>query len=564
MATLIPDPPLDFHGSPGEQAVYEALRLLPDGVIVLHSLRWIRSGHGQGEGDFIVFDPARGVLVIEVKSGGIRFENGVWWQTNQGTGIEKQMKDPEAQASRTRFDIIESLNSILPSDATCPVYHAVWFPSVRFPRSALPPQLKPEMILDVDDLRDPRRGIDAAFAFGSGLAREAKLSKAATRRVLEALAPTIHAVPSMRQSVESRDKTFVRLTMEQARVLDYLDEQNRAVVAGAAGTGKTMVALALARRLADRGQEVLLLCYNAPLRQYLETHHHSPRITFHTFDSLAATLSPEDAGDFDRAKQNAVDLLASPNAPSFEHVLIDEGQDFEPEWIDALEANTTGVFYAFFDRNQLIQRERIPAWIERADCRLVLRRNCRTTTQVARLAYQCALTPIPPCPDTVDGPKPRLYRCSSRDAAALMTARILQALLTTRDYKPDEIALLTFETPSSSLLGQIARVGTAPVHDAPRRGHITFSSIRRFKGLEAKAIVLLDLQPSQLADPSVRSLLYVGASRAMHELHVVFDHCDRDGINVAARSLLRDGRKPNAVALGNALGANWVEESDDV
>jgi hypothetical protein len=61
MAIMIPDPPIDFHGSPGERAVYEALRTLPDNVHVFHSLRWIRapgtSVAPQGESDFLVFDP---------------------------------------------------------------------------------------------------------------------------------------------------------------------------------------------------------------------------------------------------------------------------------------------------------------------------------------------------------------------------------------------------------------------------------------------------------------------------------------------------------------------------
>jgi hypothetical protein len=66
--------------------VYEALRTLPDNVYVFHSLRWIRapgtSVAPQGESDFLIFDPDRGLLVIEVKSGGIHVDAGYWYHND--------------------------------------------------------------------------------------------------------------------------------------------------------------------------------------------------------------------------------------------------------------------------------------------------------------------------------------------------------------------------------------------------------------------------------------------------------------------------------------------------
>ncbi|MCB9570882.1 MAG: NERD domain-containing protein [Kofleriaceae bacterium] len=564
---MIPDPPLDYNGSPGEQAVYEALRTLPSHIHVFHSLRWVRTPGSnrvaQGESDFVVFDPARGALVIEVKSGGIRLELGQWYQRNLTTKVENPIQNPVAQADRSRWFLISHFERRLRADAFCPVYHAVWFPSCEFPRHSLPADLHPPMVLDARSLASPADAIDAAFAFGSGAPRNVHLDKNDARSLVDALAPTIYAVPSIRQSVEARERTYVRLTAEQAKVLDFLEDQHRAVVAGAAGTGKTMVALALARRLADAGQNVVFLCFNAPLRAYLEARHHSPRITFYTFDSLAAAYVPEHAGDFVAAKAALVDLLISADAPTFQHVLVDEGQDFEDDWIDALAASTGKTFYVFYDSNQLIQRDHVPRWIERAECRLVLRRNCRTTTQIARFAYRCAPHPIAPGPDTTVGPKPRLYACTTRDDASNRVAALLAELLGEGRYAPDEIALLTLHTTSTSLLGTFDRIGGYSVTDVPRPSAITYSSVRRFKGLEAKVVVVADVGATDLASPLVRSLLYVGSSRAMHELHVVLHDASRDHLTAAARAFLGPGHKANRHALASALGAVWAEESND-
>lgn len=108
MAKMIPAMPLDFHGSPGEQQVYDSLARLNDNCVVFHSIRWVgrtERSPGQGEADFVIFEPTKGIIVIEVKAGNVTFENGVWYQQNSKTGVTKKMQDPEAQAARSKFEI---------------------------------------------------------------------------------------------------------------------------------------------------------------------------------------------------------------------------------------------------------------------------------------------------------------------------------------------------------------------------------------------------------------------------------------------------------------------------
>ena len=98
MARMIPETPLpgEFNGSYGDKKVYEALSSLPEEYIVFHSVHWQkRKMSGNiiwGESDFTVFNPKRGILVIEVKSGGIRHDDNGWHQTNTLTHEEKKCK----------------------------------------------------------------------------------------------------------------------------------------------------------------------------------------------------------------------------------------------------------------------------------------------------------------------------------------------------------------------------------------------------------------------------------------------------------------------------------------
>lgn len=48
--------------------------------------------HGsEGEADFVVFHPSKGVLSIEVKAGDIGYRGGNWIQTNRHTGEESEL-----------------------------------------------------------------------------------------------------------------------------------------------------------------------------------------------------------------------------------------------------------------------------------------------------------------------------------------------------------------------------------------------------------------------------------------------------------------------------------------
>ena len=83
-------------GAPGsERKVYNALSKLDGDWTVFHSVAWqgMRGNRqGDGEADFVVAHPAKGLFIIEVKGGNITLENGQWSTTNRKTkktiGIE--------------------------------------------------------------------------------------------------------------------------------------------------------------------------------------------------------------------------------------------------------------------------------------------------------------------------------------------------------------------------------------------------------------------------------------------------------------------------------------------
>lgn len=80
MAKIIPERTIDFNSSYGEKQVFEALKKLPDDYIVFYSVAWKQLERKlniikYGESDFTIFHPQKGIIVIEVKSGGISYHD---------------------------------------------------------------------------------------------------------------------------------------------------------------------------------------------------------------------------------------------------------------------------------------------------------------------------------------------------------------------------------------------------------------------------------------------------------------------------------------------------------
>lgn len=117
MAIFYPSHVTDFHGSEGEKLVYEALHRLSNDYVGCYSFRWlgtITQRRSEGEADFVVFHPLKGVLSIEVKAGDIGYRGGNWIQTNRHTGEEKVI-DSLGQAAES-----EQRNDQFGGNGTCP------------------------------------------------------------------------------------------------------------------------------------------------------------------------------------------------------------------------------------------------------------------------------------------------------------------------------------------------------------------------------------------------------------------------------------------------------------
>ena len=551
MAQMIPQLIEEDNDSFGERQVFEALKKLPDEYTVFHSVRWNDRNEKNtvvyGESDFTVFHPEKGIIVIEVKSGGIECFNNTWTYIRTDNGERNPMKNPLKQADRSKYKFIDLLDNLLGQTERsafpqyCMVESAVWFPSVssRDAIGTLPMEYHPEIVLLETALESPQRYIDRIYDFYDGR-KHTRLDHTPEDVILDAFAPLYRVMPSLKSKRLEQEAAFVRLTAEQNSLLDYLEEQRVAAIQGAAGTGKTWLAVEKARRLARNGK-VLFLCFNQFLRIFLqdlksENPGKYENIEFFNLPQLVCQKLKVPSIESD----DIIQFLDNYDSYDWDyrHIIVDEGQDFKDAEIEHLydiALLQEGSFYVFFDKNQFVQGREFPDWLKRAECRLILNINCRNTYSIADTSGK----PINIEPKVknkgVKGDMPKLYVCPNDDMARKKLPGIIDQYRN-NGYAYSQICILTLKTESTSILRDVTKLGRHELKTTRGNGNVLFTTARKFKGLESDVIIIVDADVDTFLDEECKRLFYVGASRAKHFLDIVFIG-DNSDLETAASSV---------------------------
>jgi hypothetical protein len=113
--------------SRAEQLLHQTLATqLPEKWVAWHSLR-VRASDGlEGEGDFVVAIPDRGILIIEAKGGAIEVRDGQWLQN--GRVMDRPPRD---QAHRFRRGLLRKLEEVW-KGPTPFIHIATAFPQTAF------------------------------------------------------------------------------------------------------------------------------------------------------------------------------------------------------------------------------------------------------------------------------------------------------------------------------------------------------------------------------------------------------------------------------------------------
>ncbi len=545
MAKMIPSKPINIPQYSREDEMFSALEKLPDDYYIFHSLRIIKkSGNNikESETDFVIFHPEKGIMCIEAKAGQVKCYSGTWYYAS---GDEMKKGGPYEQANNNKWKLRNYFHDNSLGDITkkCKFIHAVWFPSIQkiqlrdieFGTSDTK-----ELTLTAEALENPQKYIDEIFDYNITSQPHTTLTPYDVKKILNnVLCPTFNVLPLAETELAMKNNAFTRMLENQYVILNFLENQPSAVISGVAGSGKTLLAVEKARRHSQNNERVLFLCYNKKLREHLNKTFPNENVDYYTLHGYAMNLCGE-YDDFFKLKSSIEEMYDNGTFP-YKHVIIDEAQDFgqgeinDHEILELLEIivlseNVSGTFYLFYDKFQLIQGNKLPDYIQNAGCKLTLNTNCRNTANIAETSIRPLQINQPKLIDSaIDGDSTEFYIESDTNTLIAQIDSTIKELL---DKKYSDIVILTCATEKTSILKD-------KVSDEIFKAHskdITFTTCRKFKGLEADAILLVDVTAKTFTQESDSLIFYVGSSRAKHKL-AVFAQIDESDYTEISNSL---------------------------
>jgi hypothetical protein len=569
MAQMRPDlseTRLDALPSRGEASFYRACRdQLPDHVLVLHSVCAVRrhpnGGAYDAETDFVICDSNEGILIVEVKGGGITFDpvHGEWSSIDR-VGDRHSIKDPFRQAVSGKHQLLEAVLGhplwLRNGRRRLRIGHAVFFPDTGDALALCGPAAPKEIIGTNRDLAHLRRWMSDVMRYWGGEDSSSEsLGRDGLRIVQDLYCRPVLVRPMLKHLLAEEEVTRIRLTEQQSRLLRALGRRNRAAISGGAGTGKTLIALQRARELAEEGKATLFVCYNRPLADRLAS---EPRpenlqvMSFHQLcdwrvrcanassgrDLMAEARSAYPHADiFDVLMPFALALSCECGRPSYDAIIVDEGQDFRDEYWLPLEMllrdEKESVLYVFFDPNQALYT-RSAGFPDLGEPFLLLT-NCRNTRWIHTAAYQ-HYRGDPTDPPEIDGVPVEPFSAPSPEAQARRIHAAIVKNITADGLAPSDLAVLVAGTPKAMyyelLQGLPLPAGVRWGVESWSPDTVLIDTVARFKGLEANVVFLWGVDS---IDRSVaRETLYVGLSRAKSRLFPV-------GREAACREIIDHG-----------------------
>ena len=279
---VIPDEIARAYNRKPEIDVYNALSVgLGKEFYIFYNCDWYDptkevKGSRDGEADFIVAHPSLGFICLEVKGGdvGRDAETRQWYRlTNSG---RKSIKNPIAQAKRSKHVVLELLKSNWEGDLPyIRAKHGVILPNAGKPKAL--DRLGADMPLDLFAFFEDMDALDGRVVqifLGEpegGNPNYAELGDKGIIILHELFQRELKLPVSIGAELDHYDRRLTSLTEEQEEYLGMADAHDRLLLLGGAGSGKTFLAQKKAVRDAESGLNTLLIVFNSALAKYLRT-----------------------------------------------------------------------------------------------------------------------------------------------------------------------------------------------------------------------------------------------------------------------------------------------------
>jgi len=521
---MIPDVLLRID-SHAEAKLFRVLQeaSLGDTWTAYHSLNCSEHAYKHwAEIDFLLVGPTA-ILVLEVKGGRVQCKDGLWHFTDRFGRTRTSSEGPYRQARTAMYALKELLSTRYKlravSSGRIPMGFGVVFPDIDWNIDT--PECPAAITADRLMVATPEYAAsyvrNLVSYWGGKQAGASTLTNEEIREIRSRLRPDVDVYPPLSQSLGATLTELQHLTEEQYERLEVVEQNERTIVTGGAGTGKTFLMMQYARRCAARGLQVSVVVHSPLLATHLRCCASDPTISITSIDSLTAELrTPADVLLVDEG-QDLMNMAALAALSTCVKGGLDEGR-----WCWFMDENNQAGVAGSFDSESLSYLQ--TGLSTGRPVKLPLRRNCRNTKEIVRQVQLWTGAEIGLTEVSGFGNRPQTVAVLPADVPRELARRIEASL--DGGAEPGDIGIVTegvTEPPQFVDLPMTIRRLLTPLTVASvaagLTGRIVWGSAARFKGLERPIIFVLALADS--AAEERKGEFYVALTRANYGLCVL-------------------------------------------
>lgn len=546
MVTFIPPYMGEDIKSNAEKKMYEILQELDiEDAYVLHSLGLPRhQSKIYGEIDFVVVCK-RGIACLEIKGGRVECREGMWFFTDR-YGVERQKSEgPFAQVTGNMFSLLTELKNRFPNNPHMKnvlVSCGVVFPDIEFKSASQ--EIIPAIIFDnrTDNITDYMNGV---FDYWTGRQHRepSNLSKADVQEIVNYLRGNFCFIPRLGDRLDNVEKKLIRLTNEQAQIMDALGTNSHLLIEGNAGTGKTLLAADFAWKRAQQGDRVLFLTFNKNLanniKAQIKENKNLKVINIHALFGEYVTIDIQKMNEDPRRyfgeilPEQFFDWASGLSDPEiskhkYDLLVMDEGQDIiKPAYLYSLDillkgGLDKGDWAIFYDEKQNIYNPEYTDGMEIVESyqctKFKLFVNCRNTVQIGTYSSKASGIEIT---DFIRENGEEVRQVAYEDMADFkIQIKEIMKHLRSENVNLADVAFLAPKKYSNSILKEIGlEVNELGDNYDSKSSLPKFATIQGFKGLDAKIVVLVDID--NIREENFSKFIYIAGTRARTLLYLV-------------------------------------------
>ena len=520
MANMYPKNISEYMPTDSERIVYQELKnQLPDSFDVFYSVSWTSHDSEslvKSEADFIVVSPDYGFLCLEVKGGSeIRIEDNNWYISDEEHGERKLSISPYEQAEKNMYFF---------KDVFANKYHTkysgIYGAGVVFPFYAVGSELKLSKrdrvcTIDSGDINNIYHHIKKLFRFWSGESYGRRFYQFSQHvAFLEIIRERVAIAAASGALIKYKEQQLSVINRIQDNYIFFLSNVNKFYIRGGAGTGKTWIAMKMAKEAASiKGKKVLFVCASKQLADMVRENI-GESVDVKDISSLFSIISPN-FHSYNSMLFKGISDDIDYSILSYNSIFVDEAQDFTEEWaviIRGLLSDSEGArLGVFFDDVQVLREDSFGNGFGIDMLPYLLRENIRNTANIYKWTADKTNLGTEMIANPVEGPTPLTEFVHEYGQLVLILEILLKRYLEDEYLPNDSLVILTDDL---DMWFSKFRDGLSKwrfVHgNSKEDNEIGVYSVNEYKGLEANMVIYVHYKNTK------KNINYIAYTRAKY------------------------------------------------